>query len=389
MKGFTLSTACLLMASLLPTMALAIDPPQREASRFALKTNYLDNADEGIYELAYDNANNTVFAAVTDRVNREANKGYLYAFDPASLKIERRLDMPYRAFSLAMNQDKHQLYIGHTQAASLRISLLDTASGTLSKTSEKLSFNKANAADSRFEHLRHMVYSPAANTLFVSYSNMLKTEQGMQPLHKLLMLDGTTLALKGEVKDAYKGTAYGLTMDEKTQNIYVGGKDYVNEIDAKKQSLLRTITLKNPQPQITSVQNLAVDSASNRIFVVVFDHEDRTGTHDGLYIFDLRDGKQLGYVHTGAGTNAVKYNPKYNELYVTNFTSGTISVVDATKYTVTREFQMPVYPNQMVLSADMDTLYVGIKEGFNRDWDPEVFVEGAKERILSIKLNKS
>ncbi len=44
---------------------------------------------------------------------------------------------------------------------------------------------------------------------------MLKTAEGMKPLHKLLMLDGTTLALKGEVKDAYKGTAYGLTMDEK------------------------------------------------------------------------------------------------------------------------------------------------------------------------------
>lgn len=389
MKGFTRSAACLLIASLLPATALAIDPPPREASRFAMRTHYLDNADEGIYELAYDNANKTVFAAVTDRVNREANKGYVYAFDPASLKIEHRLVMPYRAFSLAMNQDKHQLYIGHTQSASLRISLLDAATGTLTKTSEKLSFNQANAADSRFEHLRHMVYSPDANTLFVSYSNMLKTAQGMKPLHKLLMLDGSSLALKGEVKDAYKGTAYGLTMDEKTQKVYVGGKDYVNEIDAKKQRLLRTITLKDPQPQITSVQNLAVDSDSNRIFVVVFDHDDRAGTHDGLYIFDLRDGKQLGYVHTGAGTNAVKYNPKYNELYVTNFTSGTISVVDAKKYTLTREFHMPVYPNQMVLSPDMDTLYVGIKEGFNRDWDPEVFVEGAKERILSIQLNKS
>ncbi|HGL6215308.1 TPA: enterotoxin production-related protein TieB, partial [Citrobacter koseri] len=119
------------------------------------------------------------------------------------------------------------------------------------------------------------------------------------------------------------------------------------------------------------------------------DHDDRSGTKDGLYIFDLRDGKQLGYVHTGAGANAVKYNPKYNELYVTNFTSGTISVVDATKYSITREFNMPVYPNQMVLSDDMDTLYIGIKEGFNRDWDPDVFVEGAKERILSIDLNKS
>jgi hypothetical protein len=225
--------------------------------------------------------------------------------------------------------------------------------------------------------------------LFVSYSNMLKTAEGMKPLHKLLMLDGTTLALKGEVKDAYKGTAYGLTMDEKTQKIYVGGRDYINEIDAKNQTLLRTIPLKDPRPQITSVQNLAVDSASDRAFVVVFDHDDRSGTKDGLYIFDLRDGKQLGYVHTGAGANAVKYNPKYNELYVTNFTSGTISVVDATKYSITREFNMPVYPNQMVLSDDMDTLYIGIKEGFNRDWDPDVFVEGAKERILSIDLKKS
>ncbi len=386
---FTKQLGCLLIAGLLPTMALAIDAPQRELSRFAMKTNYLQDANEGIYEMAFDNSNKKVFAAVTDRVNREANKGYLYAFNPASLKIENRLDMPYRAFSLAMNQDKPQLYIGHTQAASLRISMLDTTTGKLTKTSDKLSFKEANAADSRFEHLRHMVYSKDADTLFVSYSNMLKTAEGMTSVHKLLMLDGSTLALKGEVKDAYKGTAYGLTMDEKTQNIYVGGKDYINEIDAKKQSLLRTIALKDPKPAITSVQNLAVDSASNRAFVVVFDHDDRTGTNDGLYVFDLRDGKQLGYVHTGAGTNAVKYNPKYNELYVTNFTSGTISVVDATKYTVTREIHMPVYPNQMVLSPDMDTLYVGIKEGFNRDWDPDVFVEGAKERILRIDLTKS
>jgi YVTN family beta-propeller protein len=203
------------------------------------------------------------------------------------------------------------------------------------------------------------------------------------------MLDGTTLALKGEIKEAYKGTAYGLTLDEKTQKIYVGGRDYINEIDAKKQQVLRTIALKNTQPRLPSAQNLAVDADSARVFVVAFDHDDRSGPRDGLYIFDLRDGRQLGYVRTGAGANAVRYNPKYNELYVTNFTSGTLSVVDATTYAVTREFRTPVYPNQMVLSADGDTLFVGIKEGFNRDWDPDVFVEGAKERILRIDLRKS
>lgn len=384
-----LRIAAVMLAGCLSAQALAIDPPTAEASRFAMKTNYLQTPEEGIYEMVYDGKNNRVFAAAMDRVNREANQGYLYAFSPSTLAVENRQAMPYRAFSLAINPSAGQLYVGHTQSASLRISLVDAASNKVLKTSEKLTFGQSNMEDARFEHLRHMVYSAAANTLFVSYSNMLKGPEGRKPVHKLLMLDGTTLKLLGEVKDAYNGTAYGLSIDEKTQKVYVGGKDYVNEIDAKSKKVLRTIPLQNVKPQITSVQNLTIDSASNRIFAVVFDHEDRSGTHDGLYIFDLRDGKQLGYVHTGAGTNAVKYNPKYNELYVTNFTSGTLSVVDAKDYQLTKTFNVPVYPNQMVLSPDFDTLYVGIKEGFNRQWDPDVFVEGAKERILRISLDKS
>ncbi|HCF8017035.1 YncE family protein [Klebsiella aerogenes] len=379
--------AALLLAALLPHPAFAIDPPPREASRFAMKTNYLQEANEGVYELAFDNGDNLLFAAATDRVNRAANKGYLYAFNPATLQVIQRYDMPWRAFSLAMNQPAHVLYVGHTQAASLRISQFDAASGKITRTSPRLSFPTDGAADARFEHLRHMVYSRAANLLFVSYSHMLKTQDGMRPLHKLLMLDGTTLQLKGEVKDAYRGTAYGLTLDEKTQKIYVGGRDYVNEIDARTQQVVRTIPLN--APQLASAQNLIVDSDSGRIFVVAFDHDDRSGPHDGLYIFDLKDGKSLGYVRTGIGANAVRFNPKYNELYVSNFTSGTISVVDGKTWRVTHEFRAPVYPNQMVLSPDMDTLYVGIKEGFNREWDPEVFVEGAKERILRIDLRKS
>ncbi|WP_297202063.1 TieB [uncultured Pluralibacter sp.] len=386
---FTALSGALLITSLLAGEAFAIDPPPREPSRFALRTNYLEEANEGIYELAFDAGDNTLFAAVTDRVNREANKGYLYAFDPASLKITHKYPLPWRAFSLALNPQQHRLYVGHTQSATLRISLVDPRSGALIKSSDRLSFNTPNAADARFEHLRHMVYSPAAGTLFVSYSNMRKGADGMQPVHKLLMLDGETLALKGEVENAYKGTAYGLTIEEKTQKIYVGGKDYVNEIDAKTRRLTRTITLKDVKPEITSLQNLRVDAASGRIFAVVFDHQDRRGLNDGLYIFDLHSGRQLGYVRTGAGANAVAYNPKHQELYVNNFTQGTVSVVDARRYVVTHTFSAPVYPNQMALSADGEALYVGVKEGFNRDWDPDVFVEGAKERVLRIDLDKS
>ncbi|HDX0594204.1 TPA: TieB, partial [Shigella sonnei] len=54
MNIFTLSKAplYLLISLFLPTMAMAIDPPERELSRFALKTNYLQSPDEGVYELA-------------------------------------------------------------------------------------------------------------------------------------------------------------------------------------------------------------------------------------------------------------------------------------------------------------------------------------------------
>ncbi|MTH48618.1 YncE family protein [Intestinirhabdus alba] len=367
----------------------AIDPPPINPSRFAMKTTYLQTPEEGIYELAFDARNNRIFAAVMDRVNRQDNRGFLYGFNPGSLNMEGRYAMPYRAFSLAINQDSGHVYVGHTQSASLRISMVDGATGKILRVSERLTFDIKNIVDKRYEHLRHMVYSKAADALFVSYSNMVREGKQNRPVHKLLILDGKTLALKGEVKGAYQSTAYGLTADEKTRRIYIGGSDYVNEIDAVSRKVLRTITLQKTTPVMTSVQNLFVDTEQGRLFVVVFDHADRSGNNDGLYVFRLNDGKQLAYVHTGAGANAVKYNPKYNELYVTNFTSGTISVVDGNQYNIIREINMPVHPNQMALSADMDTLYVGIKEGFNRQWDPDVFVEGAREKILSISLKET
>jgi YVTN family beta-propeller protein len=380
---------CALILMMLSASVFAVDPPERQKSRFALKTGYLEQAEEGIYELAFDNQNHKVFAAAMDRVNRADNKGYLYAFSPGTLAVEGKYPLPFRAFSVEMNNDAGRVYIGHTQAASLRISMANAASGKVIKTSDRLSVHVENAADPRYEHLRHMVYSKAANALFVSYSNMVKAADGMKPVHKLLVLDGTSLKRLGEVVNAYKDTAYGLALDELTQKVYVGGKDYINEIDPVTKQVLRTISLNNARPKITSLQSLTVDSRTKRIFAVIFDHDDRSGTNDGLYVFDLENGRQLAYVHTGAGANAVKYNPKYNEVYVTNFTSGTLSIVDAGTYRVKKEISTPVYPNQMTLSADLNTLYVGVKEGFNRQWDPDVFVEGAKERILSVSLNES
>ena len=66
---------------------------------------------------------------------------------------------------------RDRLYIGHTQSASLRIRMFDTPTGKLVRTSDRLSFKAANAADSRFEHFRHMVYSQDSDTP-VSYTHL-------------------------------------------------------------------------------------------------------------------------------------------------------------------------------------------------------------------------
>jgi DNA-binding beta-propeller fold protein YncE len=53
-----------------------------------------------------------------------------------------------------------------------------------------------------------------------------------------------------------------LTLDEKTQKIYVGGRDYINEIDARTQQVVRTI------PVPSSISNLCNGRIPSWVFSI-------------------------------------------------------------------------------------------------------------------------
>ena len=377
------------LALSLPGTAFDASPPPSSKDRFWMSTNYLEQAEEGLYELQYNAPTGTVFASVMDRVHRDDNIGHLYAFDGETLALKGRYSMPYRAFSLAQDAKGQWLYVGHTQAASLRISRVDPKTGAVAATSERLHVDPAQPGD---EHLRHIVHSARTGELFTAYIGSVKEGGASRSFYRLLILDGETLQMKGEVEGAFPSTGYALHLDRDTEHIFTAGSDYINEIDPATREVVRTIHLGDEvEPRVNNLVGLAVDARGGRIFASQFIHQPRPDVPDeadGLYVFDLESGKQLAFVPTGEGGVALSYSPRHDEVYVSNFRSGTISVVDGKSYEVTQQIPGHVFPNMMALADDESALYVGLKQGFSKAWNPEEFVEGAKEQILRVTLDR-
>jgi YVTN family beta-propeller protein len=51
---------------------------------------------------------------------------------------------------------------------------------------------------------------------------------------------------------------------------------------------------------------------------------------------------------------------------VTQRKAGTVTVIDAKSYKVTKTIQTPTFPNSLALSADGKTLYVSVKQKSTR-----------------------
>lgn len=385
-------TTAILAAALalcLSGVAWSAAPPASTKDRLWMSTNYLEHPEEGLYELQYHAPTGLVFASVMDRVRRDDNLGYLYAFDGRTLDIKGRYAMPYRAFSLTQDAKGQWLYVGHTQAASLRISKVDPRTGKVMRTSERL---HVDPSEPQHEHLRHIVHSAQTGELFTAYIGSVKENDKYRSFYKLLILDGETLHIKGEIEHAFPSVGYALHLDRGTGHLFTAGSDYINEIDPVTRKIVHTIRLDDSiKPRVNNLVGLAVDAQGHRIFASQFIHQPRPGDEDeqdGLYVFDQKSGQQLAFVPTGKGGVTLAYSPKHDEIYVSNFNSGTISVVNGKTYEITQQIPAHVFPNMMALAADESALYVGLKQGFNKMWNPDEFVEGAKEQILRVTLDK-
>jgi DNA-binding beta-propeller fold protein YncE len=106
--------------------------------------------------------------------------------------------------------------------------------------------------------------------------------------------------------------------------------------------------------------NLAEDKATGRLFVT-----DNSKAKTTL-VLDIHTGEVIKQLDVGDSL-AVKFNAKRNELYITQRESGKLLSLDATTYAVKQSWDLPPNPNSLLLSEDGQTLYVTVKQAFNKD----------------------
>ncbi|MGO1310022.1 MAG: YncE family protein, partial [Kluyvera intermedia] len=171
------------------------------------------------------------------------------------------------------------------------------------------------------------------------------------------VVDGDKIALKTTIEGTGSfGT--GLAVDADKQRLYVTNAD--GEL----------ITIDTAANKIVSRQKLLDDGKEHFYMNISLDKDGQRAfitdaKQPEVLAVNLKDGKVLAKVDTQEGL-AVLFNPTRNEVYVTQRKAGTVTVIDAKNYKVTKTIQTPTFPNSLALSADGKTLYVSVKQESTR-----------------------
>lgn len=379
-KGYALAFSALIgLYFFSPSFATTLPPKD---DHYTMQVNYLDHANEGLYEIQVNNKYNVVMTAVIDRVESDKDLGYVYAFDTETLAPRWRTQLPHQAFSLAQDRTNDKLFVGLVKNNALRLSRINIATGEVEKTGPRLQVQPEDFKGN--EGIRHQVYVPLTNELFVVYSSTSSNETGGINSQRLLVVDPERLEVKSEVIGAFPDTGYALHFDENTNKLYTAGR-FINEIDPISKKVTNQLQLDKATPPVGNILALAVDSKKNRIFAAqnIFRSE---GESDGVYVLDLKDGTQKDFIRTGRGSISISYDPKRNNVYVTNFRDGSISVVNTENNEIKKAFNIGPLPNEIALDLEKDRLYVGLKEVYSSRSSTGDYVAGAKERLLKIQL---
>lgn len=68
--------------------------------------------------------------------------------------------------------------------------------------------------------------------------------------------------------------------------------------------------------------------------------------------FNLKEGKKLGDIQTGAGAEGIAVTPDGKQVWVTNRAADTVSVVDTATLLVTKTFEAPAFPIRAEVTPD-------------------------------------
>jgi len=292
----------------------------------------------GLYELAYDASQNTLFAASAPSFEKEKTTGVVFTLDPVTLAKKGAITTSRRAFATALDEENHTLYIGNTLEGS--VTLIDTRSGKEMKT-----IQLSESTDPKHSvHTREMVLDKKNQRLYVSgvaEKGIIWVVDTRQQQH---------IATLGNMG----AWPTGLAVDADNHRLYaVNGWGELIATDTNTHKLVSRVRV---EPGVKHFfLNLALDTKNGRAFITDPDLPN-------VLVVDLARGKILHRIDV-INALAVAYNPTRDEIYITHRNARRISIVDATRYAVKSSINTQALPNSLALSPDGQALYVSVKQG--------------------------
>lgn len=290
----------------------------------------------GIYELVYNEADNSVYvASVGSRTNPG---GFLYQLDGSTLALKDSIaltDTP--PFGLGLNKKTQTVYSTNTRTNS--VSAVDI------KNKKVLATIKPDAEKS---HTREAVADETTNKIYIS-------DVGRPS--KIWVIDGKTQTLEKTIENTGVSTT-GMVIDEAAQKLYATnmGTNKIIVVDLKSATVVDSFATGGD----ASI-NLAFDKTNNRLFVVSQKSND-------VSVIDLKTKSVVKTLAAGKGALGIAFDEKRNRLYTANRGDGTVTVIDTKALTVLDNIKTGgTFPNTVVVNKNDGSIYVTNKGQGKRD----------------------
>lgn len=315
-------------------------PPAPVVKPAAVAAQPLEKAlGDGLYEMAYFPTQQALYVASAQSFKQD-NGGVLYKVNPTTLAITGVTHTDLKNFGTASKPGDAFFYT--TNSLDGTLSKVEVSTG---KVVQRLQLSKKNSKgeiDGAREILWHgdeLYIGAVANPGYIS------------------VVDTRTFKLKTRITNAGKWVT-GLHYSPVTQRIYAAnGGGEILVINPRNHRIEQRWT--SGESKTNLFLNFAEDPATGRLFVT--DNSQGKAT----YVFDEHTGKVIKRIP--GDSLAIKFNPKRNELYITQRESKQVLRLDATSYAVKQHWSFTGSPNSLLLTDDGKTLYVTVKQDFNKD----------------------
>lgn len=315
-------------------------PPAAEKRAPAADSVVKRELASGLYEMALSASGDALYVASAQGF-KNVQGGAVYRLDPMTLKTQGVTYTDLKNFAAAVSSDGRTLYV--TNSLDGGVTAINTVDG---KVKGRMLFPDRNEKGLPYGARQIMVRD---NTLYVG---------AVADPALIWVVDANTLKLKGRIKNTGKWTT-GLHYSETTGRIYAAnGSGEVLVINPRTQRIEQRWKPLGDKPAL--LLNFAEDSDTGRLFVT------DSGKAKTTLVLDIHTGSLIKQLDTGDSLGVV-FNPKRQEIYLSQRESGKVLSLDAASYALKQSWTLAPKPNSLLLSPDGQTLYVTVKQSISKD----------------------